>query len=226
MKDRVIQIGLTLVLAIVMMAYISACTEKNRLEDMVVTAQREADSLAGEAAAERARADGWVAKFGEEVPELQQQLLDKDEALARLAQDYQASRIEVRTYATLAAEAQGQLESQGEVVEEEPGVEPGLDADFGGNFDDGFLSADWLVRMPQRLFSMDYMTRQQIELVTAETGDGRLLITARSDQPRSQVTVEDLFYDLPEPEIRRVGLKWYWVPISIGLGWLGGLASK
>lgn len=223
MKDRIIQIGLTLLLALAVMAWISSCSETRRLEALVVTAQREADSLAAEAAAERARADGWVAKFGQDVPELQKLLEKKDSALARLARDYQASRVEVRTYATLAAEAQGQIESQGEVVEETGDL---LQDDFRGTFDDGYLLADWLVRMPQRLFSMDYMTRQSIELVTAETGDGRLLITARSDSPNARVDVEDLFYHLPEPEIRKTGIRWYWVPISVGLGLLGGLAAR
>lgn len=223
MKDRIIQIGLAIILAMVMMAWIGACTEKNRLEDMVVTAQREADSLAAEAAAQRARADGWETKFGREVPDLYELLGQRDSALARLARDYQASRLEVRSYATLAAEAQGQVESQGQVVEE---VEEELEADFGGNFDDGYLYADWLVRMPQRLFNMDYTTRYGVELISAETGDGRTLVTARTTHPNAQVEVESLYVDPPPPEVRRVGVRWYWVPITLVVGVIGGLAGK
>lgn len=181
---------------------------------------RRADSLAAEASAERARADGWEVAFGQNVEGLQEALQERDSTIARLARDYQASRIRISQLAALTIEAGGSGESDADTAITNTGDT--VPSEWRGTYDDGILTADWTFnRGPPRsfLFVRDWEARLGIELVTATTGDDRVLVTARTSHPdRVRARIDSLFVDPPPPEVRERGMAWWWAVVLVSGG--------
>ena len=76
-------------------------------------ATTERDSLAAEAAAERARAEGWEVRFAEREEDMDLFLAAKGDTISRLKDDLQASQVEMRSFARALLVAEGRLTSVG-----------------------------------------------------------------------------------------------------------------
>ena len=164
-------------------------------------AQAERDSLAADAAAERARADGWAALFAEVAPDLQARIAALDSSGARLASDLRASGLRVQELARVNVGLRGQLEAE---AEPDP-VEPGQTVAWSwrGRFDDGLLSGSYLfTRIAPARLEMDYGLRIPLAWVSSVSGDRRLLLTVRSPDPRVTPEVEEFSWAPPPAEIR------------------------
>ena len=215
-----------LAVAVVMGAlWLGALGEAADLRELKIEAELERDSLAADAAAERARAEGWSVTFGVDDPELLEATLDSIEAegdslgleVGRLRTDLEASRVRLSLVAVVVATLQGELESIGQTEELAPDSSV---VSFAGEIDEAPLSASWVCRVPTRALELAYGVRITGELIQGESGDGRPIVFARATTPHTILELEDLIVDLPEPVVERRGPSWYWIPIAFlsGLG--------
>lgn len=206
--------------------YVFKSCEADRLREERVEERRRADSLAAEAAAERARADGWEVAFAENVDDLHGRLAEGDSMIARLGRDLRASRVRVDQLTELTAELRGSGESE---ARPDSIAADSVPASWSGTYDDDLLRARWTFRRlppPATLLLREWAASFGVELVQATTGDGRTLITARTSDPdRVKARVDSLFVDPPPPEVREVGVSWWWIPASIAGGYLAGEAG-
>lgn len=168
------------------------------------------DSLAAEAAAARAELSGWKVKFAE-ASDLAKLLETRDSQLAVLARDLRASRAKVRSLTRIVAEAAGSASVVAEAATPDSAT---------GIISDGTLSAKWTFYYATPGLSLRYSCLVPVEAVAFETGDGRLLVTARSSSPNVSLQIAEALVNLPEPTVERRGVSWLWIPAAF----LGGLA--
>ena len=92
-----------------------------------------------------------------------------------------------------------------------------------GAIDDGLLKASWAFMRPD--LSLAYSVDVPLEIVTAEGGDGRVLVTARAKDSRASVSVPGFWFS-PQPavEVQRCTIRQS--AVRVGLGLLGGLAIR
>lgn len=188
----------------------------------------ERDSLALEAVAERARADGWVTMFAENSPEaLAERLAQIDSARAR---DLRASGVRVAQLASLVATLRDSVQSVGSRASS-PGESLGGPADslvsgeWVGSLSEGPLDAAWRFRLPAVTLDLSYTVEVAGTLVQSEAGD-RTLVMARSDDPRVSFSIPELVIAPAPPRIeyREPSL---WSKARTAAGWaaLGYLAG-
>lgn len=203
MMNRVIQGVMGALVVLLGFGYLATSCELKEVRAQRLEAQLERDSLAAEAAAERARADGWEVRFGEVTEDLQGELESKDSSLARLARDLRASNVRVEELMEVAVTAGGQVEGQADSVETDPGTEAdsARSGRWSGQLEDGLLTAAWIFRLPPASLALDYQVQVPLEFVRGTTGDGRVMVEARSTDPRAEVRVDRLYVDPPPPEI-------------------------
>lgn len=190
---------------ILLFLYVGQSCELADLQARTTEAERARDRLAAEAAVERARADGWETRFGEVVPDLQGALAEAGDSLGRLATDLRASRVRVEELLRATVTAGGSIESaadSSEVASE--GASPDRSGVWVGRVDDGLLAASWRFQLPQESLGLDYQVSVPVELTRSVTGDGQVLVTARSANPRAEITLDELLVDPPPPvEVER-----------------------
>ena len=162
------------------------------------------DRLAGEATAERARANGWVSVFAEVAPHLSKELRKRDSILALTIRDLRISRAEITALERIEVSIEGTISSPGTpsapLTEDPEEVPPSWE----GEYDDGLLRGSWLFsRIPSPLLEVDYFATPEIELVHSVTGDGRTLVIARGLDPRVTPIFKELLVDPLPPEVRK-----------------------
>ena len=186
------------------------------------TVQR--DSIAGEAFATRAREAGWEVRFAEETDRLGKELQGSDSLLDVTLQDLNASFARVEQLTGLVVAMEGQISSPG-VPERPPTADSSsVPTSWSGEYDDGLLRGTWtFTRLPTPLLEMLYSANPEIELIQAESGDGRILVLARALDSRVDPIFSRLVVDPPPPVIemhcslQRQGLI---AAIGYGLGFL------
>lgn len=168
-------------------------------------ATTERDSLAAEAVAERARADGWESDFAELEEDLTGFLSAKGDTIATLAADLLASRVEARSYARALVVAEGRLTSVG-TPDSTPLEDAGDDSSscptrWDGELDDGLLRGSWAFLAAMGLLELDYGVELPLEWVTGTTGDGRSMLNIRSPDPRVTPQLKEYVWTPPDPVI-------------------------
>ena len=207
------------IVAVLAVGYFGKSCEAGRLRALHAEATTRADSMAIEAVAQRAEADGWQSVFADSVGNLTELLAEGEGGRAALARDLLASRAEVRALVTIQAAASGVVESTGLRVDT---VAVESVSEYVGEFDDGVLAAGWqFVTLDARLL-LDYTVGIRGEIIQAEGGDGRVLFTARSLTPRASFVVDSLLFTPPAPRIEVRGAKWWWVVAGVVGGYLAG----
>lgn len=168
-------------------------------------ATTERDSLAAEAAAERARANGWEVRFAEREEDMDLFLVAKGDTISLLKDDLRASRVETRSYARALVVARGALTSVGtpdSTPPEEAGDAPGsCPSRWDGELDDGLLRGSWAFLAAIALLELDYGVELPLEWVTGVTGDGRSMLNIRSPDPRVTPQLEEYVWTPPAPVI-------------------------
>ncbi len=168
-------------------------------------ATTERDSLAAEAAAERARANGWKVRFADREMELVPFLAAKGDSITTLVADLNASQVVVREYARALLVAEGALTSVG--IPDSTPQEGAQDASYScpsrwdGELDDGLLTGSWAFLAAMALLELDYGVKLPLEWVTGVTGDGRSMLNIRSPDPRVTPQLEEYVWTPPAPII-------------------------
>ena len=197
----------------------------HKLEQAHIEATTQRDSLAAEAAAARAEAQGWSVQFATATEQLWKQIASREESLAALTEDFRASGIRITRLTSIVASLEGQISSAGT-----PAAVPDSETDpvppsWSGEADDGVLRLSWTFwRFAPRL-TMDYGVVVPIELIEGESGDGRTLVLARTRVPNATLTFEELLVDRQPPivvEHCSVGTRLKWGLGGLGVGFAGG----
>jgi len=181
------------------------------------SAERVRDSLAIEAVAQEAMADGWEVRFGELDRDLRDRLAGRDSVTLRLAKSLDRANAQVRSLVDIVATLEDSLASVGA---------PEIDADgsvvaWAGNVEDGLLTGSWRFAPPE--LALRYSVAVPLEIVTSEGGDGRWLVTARATDPRASAQVEGFWFAPPPPvQIARCTLpqvaRWLGIGVVAGYG--------
>lgn len=222
MKERIVTTILGALVLLLLVLYFGKVLELSGLEAENSQLSIRADSIAAEAAAARAEAEGWEVRFAEADPEgMERALSEQGEELRRLSADLRASRVRIESLSRVIAEGSGSGETDVEVVEEESLAELSPPSqELRGEIRDEVLTLDWRLRPNPFRFSYDYSVSLPCELLSSRTGDGRLMVTARSLIPEvASCRVDDLVFDPLPPEVLRKtdwrgAFKW----ASIGAG--------
>ena len=185
----------------------------------LLSAENTRDSLAIEAAANRAEADGWATTFAQETENLQALIADRDEQARALTESLRTAYAQVRSLTDVVATLTDSLTSVGEVSDTSATGE----VTYRGQIADGLLTASWAFLAPS--LDMSYAVMLPLEIVTSEGGDGRTLVTARATDPRASVTVEGFWVQKPEPVVlQRCGI--IQTAKRVGLGALLGAIAR
>lgn len=168
-----------------------------------------ADSLATEILLERARADGWAARAADTTTALLELIAATDSQVARLAREIEALRARPISRTVVVATSAGAAEAPRdlEASAADSTVYRVSDGPFSG------VITTWADSAMARL---DWSLRVEAELFHVEAPDRRLLVFARSPDPRVQLAIPTFEYQLPEPTRR--GFPWRW----IGAAGIGG----
>lgn len=180
-------------------------------------AERERDRLAMEAATMRQSLNGWTIRYAQEVGSLQADLMERDSALAELARDYTQARAELSTYMSLVAELERDTVGLAGTVAG-PAERP--DSAF-GTLRDAVMDAEWVFHYPGATLDFRYGLTIPLELVTAVSGDGSTVVSARSSVPGLALTVDELLVE-PSPPEQVYRTPWL---RSIGIGAIAGLLT-
>jgi hypothetical protein len=199
--DRGEKVAIFIIMAVLAVGAWQAWTI-HQLEAQVHVATTQRDSLAGEAAAERARARGFEVAFGKYVPHLAKQLKQGDSILAETIGDLQVSRVRITQLNRLTVRMQGQISSMGTpsapLTDDPEEVPPS----WVGEYDDGLLSGSWrFTRVPTPLMGLDYFLEPEIELVQGVAGDGRTVVLVRGLDTRVSPIFTKLVVDPLPPVI-------------------------
>lgn len=173
-------------------------------------AARTRDSLLIEEAAERARADGWETRFGEETERLDNLLGERDRIADALRESLRQANARILSLTDVVATLKDSLRSVATAVDT---TEAGV-VSYAGGIADGLLTGTWRFLPPE--LALAYSVSVPLEIVTSEGGDGRWLVTARATDPRASVEVSGFWFDPPPPvqvqrctvgqTLRRVGI--------------------
>lgn len=160
--------------------------------EQATRAEMERDSLAADAAAARAAADGWEVKFGVDSPEDLVLLLDSIDR--RFAEDLRASNVRVEALAEVVSVLHDSIASVGEVVEvvRVDSVTGAVTGAWEGEIDDDLISGNWRFRLPAAEIRLSLVARCPARLVLSQSGDGRMLIFARGSDPRCAPEISTL----------------------------------
>lgn len=172
-----------------------------------------ADSLATEILIERARADGWEATVADTATRLLARLAASDSQAARLAREIEALRARPVARTVVVASSDGETEAQ-----RDPEASAADSTVY--RVDDGPLSGVITTWADSALARLDWRIEISAELVHVEGPDRRLLVFARSPDPRVRLDVPEFVYQLPEPERRR--FPWRWIGAAAMGGYLLG----
>ena len=201
--------------AVALVFLLFARAEARDLRALKIEAEHTRDSLAANAAGERARANGWQTLFAEADPEGLQEALDaKSDTLKTLAADLAASGVRVESLLEVVGTLGDSLTSLATDVvfaEGEEGQPPTV-VRFSGKIDEPPLRASWTCGVPNRDLDFSYLATITGELVSSRTGDGRITVFARATSPNTMLELGDLFFDPPAPQIQVRGVKWWWLP--------------
>jgi len=174
-----------------------------------------ADSLATEILIERARADGWEAVAADTAAQLLELLAASDSQGARLSREIEALRARPVSRTVVVASSEGDSEAIRDPEASSP------DSTI-YRVDDGPLSAAitaWSDSVLSRLH-IDWHLEISAELFHVEAPDRRLLVFARSPDPRVRLSVPTFEYQLPV--IERPRLPWRWIGAALAGGYLLG----
>jgi len=178
--------------------------ELHELRRAIEERTTERDSLAAEAAVQRARANGWVVEFAEGTAHLSREIASRDSTLAALSRDLRASGVRVSELTSLVASMEGRISSTG-VPDSAPASDStGVPASWSGSVDDGLLKGSWRFFRPDPRLLLDYRADVPVELIQGLAGDGRTVVMARSPDPRVRVSFAELLVDRPQPVTVRV----------------------
>lgn len=183
-------------------------------------AMAEADEMAAALLARRAEADGWRVRLATETRRLVEELAASDSQGARLARELTAARmrLSVRTVAVVSATDTAHLEGAP--------LPPAARADgvrctdaagnylaclipgdtVGGVLEQGPLRGRWLFVAPSALV-LAWSFEFRGEFHHAVAPDGRLMVFARSTDPRVRLEIPVLKWD--PPRVRRTRLEAY-----------------
>lgn len=190
-------------------------TRLEAAESREAAAAHARDSLLVEEAAERARADGWIAQFGEETERLGKILGRRDSIAAALRESLERANARILSLTNVIATLEDSVTSLASRVDT---TEAGEVA-YRGGIADGLLTGTWRFLPPE--LSLAYSVSVPLEIVTSEGGDGRWLVTARATDPRASVAVDGFWFDPPPPvQVARCTLRqtaW-----RVGIGILAG----
>lgn len=213
---------LAILLGIFIVLYGREAWANHQLRGELVVADSLADARAADAAAERARAEGWVVETGFASPGALDAYLDSltaagDSQVATLRDDLQASRVRIEQLTGLVATLRGEIQSQATETETDS---TGTVTRYAGDFEDGPLEGVWTFHVEQELMELIWRAQIRAELLSSRTGDGRTMVFARSPDPRVELEVDRLFLDPQEPVVEQTGLSWYWIPVAalVGVG--------
>lgn len=197
MRKTLIRWGLGAIALLVLWAWASTACELAEAREARTEAELRADSLAAEGAAARAAANGWAVVLGTSDPQaLADELVEKDSSLARLARDLEASRVRVTELVRIVQEARGQVRTVADTVV----VREGAVDEFGGVIEGTPLAGTrWSAFVPTRNLHLDWVFRDECQVVRGETGEGRLWFSTRCKY--AEVTVDTALVSIPEPEV-------------------------
>lgn len=169
-----------------------------------------ADSLATEIILERARADGWEARAADTTSVLLELLTASDSQAARLSRELEAARARPVSRTVVVTSSSGAAEAP---------RDPEASAADSTVYlvDDGPLSGVITTWADSALARLDWSIEISAELIHVEAPDRRLLVFARSLDPRVRLDIPTLEYQLPPPP-PGPGFPWGCVFISAGTG--------
>lgn len=180
-------------------------------------AERERDRLAMEAATMRQSLNGWTVRYARDISDMQAELMQRDTALAELARDYTQARAELSTYMSLVAQLERDTVGLAGTV---AGPTERPDSAF-GTLRDEVMDARWVFHYPGATLDFSYGLTIPLELVTAVSGDGSTVVSARSSVPGLSLTVAELLVE-PSPPEQVYRTPWL---RSIGIGAIAGLLT-
>lgn len=152
-----------------------------------------ADSLATEALLDRARIDGWKAAVADTATQLLALLAASDSRAARLARELEAARARPVSRTVVVASAGGATEAP-----RDPGASSADSIVY--LVDDGPLSGVITTWADSAAARLDWSIEIAAELVHVEGPDRRLLVFARSPDPRVRLEVPELAWEPPRVE--------------------------
>lgn len=197
-RDQLELLLMVVLIGIILAFYIHA----KRLEAQIHERTTQRDSLAGEAAAERARANGFEVAFGTYMPHLAKELKKGDSILAVTIGDLQVSRARILQLNRITVGLEGQISSMGTPGAALTDDTEAIPSSWVGEYDDDLLRGSWTFdRIPAPLLSLDYFSSPVIELVQSTSGDGRTLVLLRGLDPRVTPIFTELLVDPLPPVI-------------------------
>jgi hypothetical protein len=201
------------------------------------------DSLRTETLTARAAAMGWETRLASATEDLElrlQELGDSTALLARekaeLAREVEELGGRLATMVDLYASLAGTIETHDAVVHSSDSAHTGESVYSPVNkvdsvtaaIDDGLLSGR-MAFVPPSTLDLDYSVRLALALGIIEAADGRLLATARAEDPRVALTFGEVYWSPPAPVnycgiMTRIGWGLGGAGIGFGAGLtLGGL---
>ena len=189
----------------------------NAANDRAIELERQRDSLAIEGAAERSRADGWVVAFADTTKVLRDALAGRDDQISRLVSDLQASGARVASLMSVVASAESQIQGLAAARDTLNSIPEW----WTGQVDDGLLTGGWRFdRIPER-FGLNYNVEVPMELISSEGGDGRWLVTGRSEDPCVSLLFSEVLVEPRPPVVEMrcaMPTKGKWFLVGSGFG--------
>lgn len=164
-----------------------------QLRDAVERA-RVADSTLAEQAKDLLQKDSTLGVAFAQNADLETALAEEESGRALIAAELRNANARISSLTQVVAEARSSLTAMANTTETVEGRHTAS-----GELTDGLLSADWIYMEPE--LALDYSVRLPLEVIQSETGDGRVLVVARSADPRVTLDVPQVFVDPKPPEI-------------------------
>ncbi len=186
-----------------------------------------ADSIAAEALVDAFASDStWDVQFATQADDLAQQFLESgDTARVRLGNELADANVRIGFLTTVLASAQGEVISVGNRVgalsDELSETTEVCGGTWAGEIDDGLLTASWGFVLPAIQHTLNYSVEIPGEIVQADAGDGRTIVSARATHPRASLALESIYVDPPDPIVEvKLSKKQAVVAFFLGvIGW-------
>lgn len=175
--------------------------------DATKKARVRGDSIAAEAVvAAFAQDSTWEVRFAAQSDDLGRSFEESgDTARARLGRDLKAANVRIDLLAEVVASARGEVISVGnragtlsdslsQTIETCEGA-------WEGKIDDGLLRALWGFTLPEVQHTLNYRVEIPGEIVVSTAGDGRTIVSAKSNHPQASFQLDSVLVDPPPPVI-------------------------
>ena len=200
--------------------------QRSQAADLAEANRVRSDSIAAEALVSSMASDStWAVRFAEHSDDLAQDLTQSgDTARARLAEELTRANVRVGLLAEVLASAQGEIISvgnrAGSLSDSLYAVSETCQGTWEGEIADGLLTGAWALSLPTAAHRLVYNVAIPGELVVAQAGDGRTIVSARSLHPSATLELGSIFVQPPPPEIQ-VRLSWRQAVLAALIGAAG-----